>query len=71
MLDLCSEFGDKTDIAFNARKSVCMVVGKSRKVVYASLSLYNYVLVRVEKLKYLGVFFSAGDLLTVDCSLMI
>ena len=52
------------------KKSVCMVVGLQRKVVSASLSLHNCAFVCVEKLKYLGVFFSAGNLLTVDYSLM-
>ena len=59
MLDLCSEFGDKVDIVFNAKKSVCMVVGKQRKIVSASLSLNNSAHVHEEKLKYLGVLFSA------------
>ena len=50
MLDLCSEFDDKDDIVFNAKKSVCMVVGKRRKVVSVSLSLNNWALVCEEKL---------------------
>ena len=48
--DLCSEFGDKVDIVFIAKKSVCMVVGKQRKVFSALLSLNNCALVREKKL---------------------
>jgi Reverse transcriptase (RNA-dependent DNA polymerase) len=70
MLDICSDFGNRNDISFNAKKSVCAVAGKCRRFMNADLLVNNCIINRVDKFKYLGVLFSACDVLNVDCSLV-
>lgn len=71
MLDICSDFGNRNDISFNAKKSVCAVAGKCRRFMNADLLVNNCIINRVDKFKYLGVLFSACDVLNVDCSLIL
>ena len=63
LLDICTEYGMRHDIIFNAKKSVCMcLTGKTLKIERTPfLNLNGKALQFVEKVKYLGV------IVTNDC----
>ena len=68
MLDLCHEYGARQNILFNSKKSCCMKVGNKRSADISSMLLNHVFIQWVDNFKYLGVAFTAGNSLHVDCS---
>ena len=68
MLDLCHEYGTMHDIIFNYKKSCCMIIGSKRSCKVDNMLLNNVPIEWVDSIKYLGVVFTGGNRLIVDCS---
>lgn len=69
MLQICDVFALEFGISFNAQKTLCVALGKKRRLVACNLVLNNEPVQWADKFKYLGVTFVAGDCLCPDCSL--
>jgi len=68
MLDICHDYGVKHDIIFNSGKSCCMKVGHKNSANITNMLLNNVPIEWVDNFKYLGVVFTTGNSLHVDCS---
>jgi hypothetical protein len=68
MLQLCTEFGFGCDIKFNIDKSRCGCVGTICSSKNPDFIVENFSLTWTNRLKYLGITFSIGKMLLVDCS---
>ena len=65
MFHVCCAFANSHNLIFNAKKTVCIVVGKPRFNVF-ELCLNQHVIHWSKQFKYLGVNFIAGAELEVD-----
>lgn len=68
MLNICSDYGDRYDIVFNATKTVSVAIGPRSRNSSAnvSVSIGNQPIQWVEQFKYLGVTFNTKCALIVD-----
>ena len=54
ILNICSEFAEEYNVTFNARKTVCMRVGKSGQPPKRSVSLHGVAIQWTDQIKHLG-----------------
>jgi hypothetical protein len=66
MLDICTVYGLRHDIHFNAKKTVCVAIGKMYRCVHCTLYINNVAIPWANSFKYLGVVFDAGAMLSVN-----
>ena len=68
MLNICAEYGLNFDIKFNQSKSLLFQIGLDINEILPDLYLCGIALKWVKRLKYLGVWLSAGKRFIVDSS---
>ena len=68
MLNVCSDVGYNLGILFNAKKSMCSVVGPYKPSNLCNLSINNVNLRWHDKIKYLGFYLKSAINFTVDFS---
>ena len=66
MLDICTVYGDLCHITCNAKKAMCLFVGKLRTFNRCNMHIDGNIVPWSDKLKYLGISFVNNDFLVVD-----
>ena len=71
MLDICYDTGLELDVVFNGKKSALFAVGKAYEAAIDCLCIGHDSISWTRSLKYLGMFFTAGQKLESDigCSI--
>ena len=67
MLDNADEFSALHGISFNAKKSVCVAIGRSCSSYITNMRIGMNSIPWVSEFKYLGINFCAGTRISVDC----
>ena len=68
MLNVCGQIGSQLSIQFNSNKSKCLAIGPNKIKSIENLTLNGSSLEWVDKVKYLGIWISAGKCFQVDFS---
>ena len=61
MLNICTVYGDLCHIIFNAKKTICLVVGKLRTFNRCNMHIDDNIVPWSDKLKYLGISLVCND----------
>jgi hypothetical protein len=68
LLDVCHKYCEVVGLVLNAKKSNCVMIGKFNNTNISNMEIGGIPIVWSKTLKYLGVYFIAGNALKVDCS---
>ena len=71
MLNICYDIGSKLDVVFNGKKSALFTVGKAFDVATDCLCIGHDSISWTRSLKYLGMFFTAGQKLESDINCLV